>query len=66
LAHLGQEPMTIMIMRRILAELQDARREIARLETEVEIWRERYEAEHADFEASIKQFDEEYERWYRR
>jgi hypothetical protein len=57
-------PVTIMIMRRILAELQDARREIARLETEVDLWRDRCESAIADHEASIKQFDEEYDRWH--
>jgi hypothetical protein len=50
------------IMRRVMAELQEARREIARLQTELEIMRDRYEAEHADHEASIRHFDAELQR----
>jgi hypothetical protein len=50
------------IMRRMMAELQDARREIARLQTELEIMTDRYESEHADHEASIRHFDEEFHR----
>jgi hypothetical protein len=55
-----------MIMRRILTELQDARREIARLQTELAIMTDRYESEHADHEASIKHFDREFMRRYER
>jgi hypothetical protein len=46
----------------MMAELQDARREVARLRTELEIMRDRYEAEHTDHEASIRHFDREFMR----
>jgi hypothetical protein len=54
--------MPVSIMQRLIHELQDARREIARLQMELEIMTDRYEAEHADHEATIRHFDEEFMR----